>query len=407
MLAFYRDNARWIAAGFVLLLCSSFGQTFFISLSAGEIRREYGLSHGGFASLYMAATLLSAAVLPLAGALLDRWSLTHILSGTLLLLAAATACMAVSTQVAGLFIALLMLRLFGQGMAAQTAFTAMGRWFSADRGKAMSLATLGMNAGQAALPPLFLLLSSAWGWRAAWIAAGLLLVFVAWPVAAALTARERPPDPPATTARPTTARDWTRAQVLRDPLFRLVMLAMLPPALVGNTVFFHQVHLAELRGWPLGTLAAAFPLMAGLTVLFSQLGGRWIDRHSARSLLPVYLLPMGLGCLALAALAPAWALFVFMALFGMSDGLSLVLFGTLWPELYGTRHLGAIRSVIVGVMVCVSALGPGLSGLWIDAGLPYPLLLGLLGAYCLIVSLLMKAVLPRLHARVHPGRTAA
>lgn len=406
MLAFYRDNARWITAGFLLLLCSSFGQTFFISLSAGEIRREHGLSHGGFAGLYMAATLLSAAMLSLAGSLLDRWRLTRVLSVTLLLLAGAAACMAASRQLAGLFAALLLLRLFGQGMATQIAFTALGRWFSTGRGQAMSLATLGMNVGQAGLPPLFVLLSTAWGWRATWIAAALLLVLVAWPVTAALAARERLPEPPAT-AQNAPAREWTRGQVLRDPLFPLVMLAMLPPALIGNTVFFHQVHLAELRGWPLHTLAAAFPLMAGLTVLFSQLGGRWVDRHSARSLLPVYLLPMGLGCLALAGLAPAWAWLVFMALFGMSDGLSLVLFGTLWPELYGTRHLGAIRSVIVGVMVCVSALGPGLSGLWIDGGWPYPLLLGLLGGYCCTVSLLMKVVVPRLRARDLHSQTAA
>ncbi|EQD36680.1 hypothetical protein B1A_17814, partial [mine drainage metagenome] len=30
---FLRDNARWIASGFLLTLFSSFGQTFFIGLS--------------------------------------------------------------------------------------------------------------------------------------------------------------------------------------------------------------------------------------------------------------------------------------------------------------------------------------------------------------------------------------
>ncbi len=37
MARFYRDNARWLMAGLVLTLCSSFGQTFFISLFAGQI----------------------------------------------------------------------------------------------------------------------------------------------------------------------------------------------------------------------------------------------------------------------------------------------------------------------------------------------------------------------------------
>ncbi len=38
---FYRDNARWLMAGLMLTLCSSFGQTFFISLFAGQIKSAH------------------------------------------------------------------------------------------------------------------------------------------------------------------------------------------------------------------------------------------------------------------------------------------------------------------------------------------------------------------------------
>ncbi len=41
--SFLRENARWLVGGFLLCFFSSFGQTFFISLSGGEIRAEYGL----------------------------------------------------------------------------------------------------------------------------------------------------------------------------------------------------------------------------------------------------------------------------------------------------------------------------------------------------------------------------
>ena len=66
---FLRENARWVAGGFLLTFFSSYGQTFFISLSAGHIRAEYGLSHGGFGALYMVATLASALTLPQIGKL--------------------------------------------------------------------------------------------------------------------------------------------------------------------------------------------------------------------------------------------------------------------------------------------------------------------------------------------------
>ncbi|MDH3668060.1 MAG: MFS transporter, partial [Paracoccaceae bacterium] len=84
MLRFYRDNARWLMAGLVLALCSSFGQTFFISLFAGHIKEIYGLTDGGWGSIYTIATLTSAAVLIQAGGLADTMPLKRL---TLLVLA--------------------------------------------------------------------------------------------------------------------------------------------------------------------------------------------------------------------------------------------------------------------------------------------------------------------------------
>ena len=66
---FLRDNARWVAGGFLLTFFSSFGQTYFISLSAGDIRAEYGLSHGGFGTIYMLATLATYCRVLTSGAL--------------------------------------------------------------------------------------------------------------------------------------------------------------------------------------------------------------------------------------------------------------------------------------------------------------------------------------------------
>ena len=45
ILAFLRDNAPWLTAGVLLTFLSSFGQTYFISIFAGEIRDTFGLSH--------------------------------------------------------------------------------------------------------------------------------------------------------------------------------------------------------------------------------------------------------------------------------------------------------------------------------------------------------------------------
>jgi sugar phosphate permease len=398
-LAFVRDNARWLAGGFLLTLFSSFGQTFFISLSAGGIREEYGLSHGGFGTLYMIATLGSALTLPRLGQIVDRYSVKHVALFIIPMLALAAISMAFSTNVVLLAFTIYLLRLFGQGMLTHTSFTAMGRWFSAQRGRAVSVVTLGHNAGEAVFPLIFVAVAVAVGWRNTWLMAAAALIFVALPVIVSLIAVERAPRASDPVARVAGARDWTRAEALRDPVFYLLFLGVMAPSFIGTVIFFHQVYLVELRGWSLEIFAGAFTLMAVMTATFALISGQLIDRFSAVALLPAFLIPLGLACLILGFFDGQWSAFAFMALLGLSWGFSSTLFGALWPEIYGTKHLGSIRALAVAVMVFASAMGPGLTGLLIDLGVSYPGQIVAMGAYCFAISLVMLKVSRRVRAR--------
>ena len=149
--AFVRDNVRWLAGGFLLTFFSSFGQTFFISLSAGSIRSEFGLSHGEFGSVYMIATLASALTLSQLGKIVDSLSVSRVALIIIPLLALFAASMAFANSLVLLVLAIFGLRLFGQGMMTHNAITAMGRWYVAQRGRAVSVASLGHQVGEAAL----------------------------------------------------------------------------------------------------------------------------------------------------------------------------------------------------------------------------------------------------------------
>ncbi|EHK55030.1 MFS transporter [Allomesorhizobium alhagi] len=398
-LAFLRENARWLAGGFLLTLFSSFGQTFFISLSAGNIREEYGLSHGGFGTLYMVATLGSALTLPHLGQIVDRYSVKHVALFIIPMLALAAVSMAFSTNVLLLAFTIYLLRLFGQGMLTHTSFTAMGRWFSAQRGRAVSVVTLGHNTGEAIFPLIFVAVAVAVGWRNTWLMAAAALVFVALPVIVSLIAVERAPRASDPVARVSDARDWTRAEALRDPVFYLLFLGVMAPSFIGTVIFFHQVYLVELRGWSLELFAGTFTLMAVMTATFALISGQLIDRFSAVALLPSFLIPLGLACLILGLFEGQWSAFAFMALLGVSWGFSSTLFGALWPEIYGTRHLGSIRALAVAIMVFASAMGPGLTGLLIDLGVSYPGQIIAMGVYCFAISLVMLQVSRRVRAR--------
>jgi len=179
--SFLRDNARWVAGGFLLTFFSSFGQTYFISLSAGEIRAEYGLSHGGFGTLYMLATLASAATLPQIGKIVDRISVASTVLLAAPVLAIACLLMAWSTSLVLLVLSVYLLRLFGQGMFTHIAMTAMGRWFAAQRGRAISLTAIGVNFGEALFPISFVGVAALVGWRGSWLVAAGVLLLIALP----------------------------------------------------------------------------------------------------------------------------------------------------------------------------------------------------------------------------------
>jgi len=397
-LSFLRDNARWLGAGALLTFFSTTGQTIFISMSAGHIREEYGLSNGGWGAVYMAGTLASALTLSYLGQIVDRWSVRKVVLFVAPALAFAALLMAISTHLVVLVLTIYLLRLFGQGMMTHSAYTATARWFSAQRGKALSLIILGHNVGDAVYTNVFVWLALLIGWRNGWlVAAGALIVAV--PLIATLVSVNRTPRASDPVPRVVDARDWTRAEVVRDPIFYLVMLGVMAPSFIVTVAMFHQVYLIELRGWSLEVFASAFVVWAVVNSTFTLVSGQMIDRFSGLALLPFVLVPLGLGCLVLGLVAAPWAPFAFMALIGLSNGFSTTLFGAVWPEIYGLKHLGSIRALVVSWGVLASAIGPGLTGYLIDIGVSFPGQLVAMGLYCAGICFVLAYVRSRVRAR--------
>jgi MFS family permease len=391
MLPFLMRNFRWIAGGFLLTYFSSFGQTFFISASVGEWRAAFDLSHGEFGQLYMLATLASAMCLPFVGRLVDVLPEHKTVLLVVPVLAGATLLAAYAPSVLLLTFAIFLLRLFGQGMMTHIALTATGRWFAAQRGRAVSMVVLGHQGGEATLPLLFATLSVAFGYRAGWIGGALALCLIGLPFAYWAFRSPRTPkhhDAADAVLQPD-IRQWTRSEVLRDPLFWVLLTGVLAPPFIGTTIFYHQDYMTELRNWTPQYFALSLSVMAATTVVFALICGALIDRFRASRVLPFFLLPLGASCFALGAGGPAAMLFVVMILLGISYGFSSTLFGAVWPEIYGTEHLGAIRSVIVSVMVFATAAGPGVTGTLIDRGVSLPEQMNWLGAYCLVAAIAM------------------
>ena len=399
---FLRENARWVAGGFLLTFFSSYGQTFFISLSAGHIRAEYGLSHGGFGALYMVATLASALTLPQIGKLVDRWSVVQTVWLTVAMLALACISMALSASIVMLAVTIYFLRLFGQGMMTHTSQTLIGRWFVATRGRALAISGFGFPASEAAYPLIVVALLAFLGWREIWMVVAGVLMLVSAPGLWWLLRENRTPQHARTNGGAHAAaeqRQWTRKQVLRDPIFYLLMPAFLAPSFIGTGIFFHQVHMTETKGWELVQFAGYFPLFAATQVVTALVAGFLVDRWSARHILPLVLVPQGIAAALLASTAnPLVVPFVMMGL-GLTSGLMSTVSGALWPEIYGVLHLGAIRAMAISAMVLSTAAAPFVLGVLIDAGVAFDLQLYGMACYMAAATVLLIAMSRRLLAR--------
>jgi MFS family permease len=400
---FLRANARWLLAGLLLTLASSFGQTFFISVFSGDIRAAYDLSHGDFGGIYMAGTLASAAAMLLAGRVADVWTPRRAGMVVLAGLAATCALTAISTSAFFLFVIIFGLRFFGQGMSVHVAMTAMGRWYSRQRGRAVAIAGLGHQIGQATLPPLAVALALAIGWRETWLLSAAALLVLAMPALYLLLAVDRVP----TSLHQTgvdlpEVRQWTRSEVLRDLVFWAINLGLLAPPFMGTAIYFHQVHLVETKGWQLVWFVSAYPLHAGMTVIASLIAGWITDRWDSTRLLPAFSLPLAAALFVLAAVDSWVAIPVFMVLMGVNSGVTVTVLGALWPEIYGIRHLGAVRSLVFAAMVFASALGPGIVGWLIDWSVPIATQIYVMAGYCLAALPIMALAARQLRRRGHP-----
>ena len=394
-------NRRFLAFGFTMTAVSSVGQTFFIGVFGPAVRGEFGLSHTAWSAIYMAGTLASAAVLPWTGQQIDRMSLRRYATLVCTALIVATAFMAAVPSAPLLILAIFLLRQTGQGLASHTGTTATARYFHADRGKALALASMGFSAGKAILPVIAVLSITAIGWRSTYGVIALVLAVFLLPSIWWLLRhhdvrhREHLQQQERQDHAESAISSWSRKQVLRDGRFYMLLPAVLAPSLISTALFFHHLEIAAVKGWSAAWLTGSYWVFAGGIVLASLAAGPLIDRITAARVLPAFLLPMVLGLLIIWGFDDQLWVWPYLLLIGLTSGLSYTAVTALWAEMYGTGHLGAIRSLAVSLSVFASALGPVIMGVLMDADISVETICGLLALYGIAATGLLLAGLNR------------
>tara|TARA_B110000114_G_scaffold85293_1_gene90138 strand:+ start:406 stop:1551 length:1146 start_codon:yes stop_codon:yes gene_type:complete len=348
---------------------SGFGQTYFISLFGGYFRELLDLTNGQFGSYYSIATILSAISLIWAGKLIDNIELRkYVLT---IVIGLSLTCLLVSSiiNVYMLFISLYFLRLFGQGLMGHTSRTTMARYFDKDRGKALAVSSYGLALGEMFYPVTAVILIGFIGWRFTWLISAIFIILFfgigLWYILKDHNQRHKKF---LDNQKIKDGITWKRREILKDIKFYCYLPGSLLMPFAVTGFFFHQVHIAPLKGWDLNLIAIGLIFYAIFSIIGSTIAGLLVDKYNARTLMPYFLIPFLIVMVFLMYLNGPIILFIYMSIVGLTQSIGENISGSLWAEMYGVNNLGSIKALMSFFGILASAASPFVFGIVLDQG---------------------------------------
>jgi len=345
-----------------------------LSIFVDPLTREFGWSRTALSGAVSLAGVLAALASPAIGALLDRRGSRVVLGAAVLVNAAALVLLSFTPSLLVFYLLFCIARLSWAVPFDLGIYGAISNWFIERRAFATSIATLAQMAGLVAMPLIAQFAIVHDGWRAGWLALGVVTLAVGF-LPVWLFLDRRPPEANPASLGAVEPR-FSRAQAIRTPAFWLLLLYTVLVYPVQAGVSLHQApHLIE-RGLDSTTAA----LIVGGFSLASGAGtfacGFLPRRLPVRFVLALAGLLLALGTFLLRSVtAPAEGYFA-AALFGLGIGGVLTLLPLAWADYFGRANIGAIRGLALSAQVLAQATGPLISGVFRDVNGDYQLALG-------------------------------
>ena len=343
----------------LLMLATLPGRTQGLGLVTEPLLADLGLDRMTYANMNLWATLLGALLCFPAGWAIDRFGLQMTTAVIVLFLGIAVWQLSeVATGVAVVFLLLLATRAFGQSALSVCSITTVARWFPNRAGFAMGVYSVLLSVFFAVAFGLVGYSVRVNGWRAAWLQVALALILVIVPLV--LLALSEPRDRAAHSSPGTESRGihLTLAQALKTSAFWIFAGTAASFNLVSSGIgLFNEAVLKE-RGFDQKT----FHIFLAVTTLMSLAGQflcGWLTRRCTyQTLTCISMTLYALGLCGLPLMTERWQLWGLALVLGVAGGMIIVVFFSVWSDLFGQRHLGRIQGAAQMLTVISSGLGP-------------------------------------------------
>ena len=390
------------------------------------LKDAFGRSAAYTSAVFALAGLIGAVAAPLLGILLDRWGARILfpLAGLCILFGWLAASFATDLWQMFLFYSIFA----GIGHTAISSFSmtaTLAPWFPATRGRMLGLADTGNPIGQAVFAPLAGILTAAFGWRIAYRAFGIIFaLLIAIPngilqkrapaaappptpplpsspssspdtpprpqtppepppiLASQSLAPDTPPrlptpsqsptSPPPPSPAPPAARRRPRpalASSVRQPAMWFLVLTRIAGSIGTQMIRIHLVTFFVLAGYAPQTAANTLGAVGLVSLIARPLVGLATDRWGRES---VYTIGMSIAAGAVLLVVwlgdgtSWWPLALYVALAGLTDGISGLIVSAKAADLFPAESLGTVMGFVEMGRGAAIFLGPVIAGLMFD-----------------------------------------
>ncbi len=386
-------------------------------LPVGE---EFGLSRADVNTGFALMNLGGAVIAPLVGRAADTFPVRRVMIAAALCYAIASITIGLSHNLwlSALVIALVLPVTVG-GMTSFGVLALVTRWFSAQRARALSLATIGMSLGSVVMAPSVGWLISTVGWRDLLVGQGIVLGTLFIILILILRERPGPSDieprpasladlPPQPTPQETeNIKPLSTREILSRPTFYLIAMTMALGMGTVQAVTISLIPMVQESGIAVAAAAAGLISIMGT----AGIAGRLVTAAIGDRVNKALALSFALACFAtLVTLLPLpdsyLGLAVIVASLGFIGGAVMPLCLAILADVVGPHSFASANGLASLAMALMGAATIRFSGDIFDATGAYNAVFLMLGGAILLGSLLML-VYARMVKKVAPAAAVA
>ncbi|MFL2546986.1 MAG: MFS transporter [Candidatus Rariloculaceae bacterium] len=334
----------------------------------------------GFSIVSLTAVFVS----PLLGVLVDRNGVRRVLLPSAAMLGVViSSSYWLSANIWHFYLIWLGVAVLGAGTSPLSYSRLIVKWFDRRRGLALGIGLAGVGIGSAILPQVVQAVTSAYGWREAYLALGAIVLLISLPILY-IWVRDDPRDlnlaPDGNdiltvteegTTSTTVVAGFTAREAARQPAFWLMIGLFAMVGLTTAAIIAHLIPLMIDRGASLAQAATA-QSMLGISLIFGRVvAGYLMDRFFAPRVALAFLLGPLAGLALLANGASGVPAITASILVGLATGAEFDVMSYLTSRYFGLRSFGQLYGYFFSVFQLGAAFGPLLMGFSFDANGTY------------------------------------